>query len=738
MSDLSSSRRTLLALGALNGAALTLGRLGSDAYLLSRAKPIVALWSTVIGGLLFPFFYRWARARPGKLARLVPSFVAIHGVVALAVVAALPDGVFRAAAWTLVVSFGALALRWTTDELTVRHMNPAFAKTGFLRNAIAYELGGFLALGCVRIVGFSLDPATFAALAMVLEIASAIVCLRTLAIDTSLEVKISPRPDAPTPAEVPTYAPFFKVYLGTLFAAGLLRAHQEYATSYVVKSTLVTYEAIRERITSFYLHGAGVTIALLVVSAYVVERQRVSPIRLMQIATICTALAVFAAFGIGGVVPFLTLDLIRRSVESGLFAPAGRMITGSLTGELRARLGTLGSVMGTSIPLVVAALVLSVKSYLGLSLGVVFVILVGLLAVIALLTVRLERLLLPLIDDLLAHRDKATAVYAADLLSFIRPSDFRERMEAVLAVDAREVLRKTVILGLGYVRDDKSYDRITKEFESDREEIQLAVLDALLAARHYRAVQFLVNVVTTKKTAKSLRVRMSATNIVAAIYGKSGIPFLLNGLEDTDERVVANTLEVLARFKEHSLRSSFERFLHHPTPRIRANAIIGLHGIAANKDEVLTEAKNMIASRDPGQVSSILYAIGMERLRELHVHALVLLPSVLSWDPMVRRCLAWALSRLGDRRGYDLFAELFDQDAIPAASYMHFFAQLDASERFDVVRSMAVFRCAKPDALERVRGRLEASNFDCHEEAEYFDVVVAAIRTEEKRKANAS
>ena len=45
-----------------------------------------------------------------------------------------------------------------------------------------------------------------------------------------------------------------------------------------------------------------------------------------------------------------------------------------------------------------------------------------------------------------------------------------------------------------------------------------------------------------------------------------------------------------------------------------------MHGIAANKDEVLTEAKNMIASRDPGQVSSILYAIGMERLRELHVH----------------------------------------------------------------------------------------------------------------------
>jgi hypothetical protein len=733
MSDLSSSRRTLLALGALNGAALTIGRLGSDAYLLSRAKPIVSLWATVVAGLLFPVFLRWARMRPGKLARFVSMFVALHGALTLFLVAVLPDGVTRAATWTFLVAFGSLALRWTTDELTVRHLNPAVAKTGFLRNAIAYEVGGFVALACLRALGFSLGPESLAGLALLMAVGSAIVCTRTLVLDTSLEVKISPRPDAPKPAEIPTYPPFFKVYLATLFAAGLVRAHQEYATGFVVKSTLVTYDAIRERISSFYLHGAGVTIALLAVGAYVVERKRVSPIRLMYMYSAGTAIALGAAFGVGGVVPFLTLDLLRRSLEGGLFAPAGRMITGSLTGDLRARLGTLGSVMGTSAPLVVSALVLSVKGFFGWPLGVLFGVLAVLLCAVVLLTRRLEATLLPLIDELLAHRDKATAVYAADLLSFLRPKDFRERMEAILAVDPREVLRKTVILGLGYVGDDKSYDRITKEFESDREEIQLAVLDALLAARHYRAVQFLVNVVTTKKTAKSLRVRMSATTIVAAIYGKSGIPFLLNGLEDSDERVVANTLEVLARFKEPSLRTSFERFLHHPTPRIRANAVIGLHSIAADKDEVLAEAKNMLASRDPGQVSSVLYAIGKERLRELHMQALVILPSVLSWDPMVRRCLAWALTRLGDKRGYDLFAELFDQDAIPAASYMHFFAQLDASERFDVVRSIAVLRAAKPDALERARGRLEASNFDCHEEADYFDVVLAAIRDQEKR-----
>jgi hypothetical protein len=735
MSDLASSRKALLGLGALNGAALTLARLGSDAYVLSRAKPIVALWSTVIAGLVFPVFYRWARLRPGKLSQFVATFTTLHGLVAAAIVALVPDGPFRAAAWTFLTSFGFLALRWSTDELTSRHLNPAFAKSGFLFNAISYEVGGLIALGFVRAFGFALSPSTFAAASMVLEVVSTALCVRTLVVDTSLEVKISRRPEAPKPEEIASYGRFFQVYLAALFCFGLVRANQEYATNFVVKESLVTYEAIRERITSFYFHGAFFTLALLAVGALVVERQRVSPVRLMQIAAGGIAIGVAFAFGVGGVVPFLTLDLLRRALEGGLFSPAGRMITGSLTGELRARLGTLSSVMGTSAPLVVSAVMLSLKSYFHWPLWILSVVLLAFLACTAFLVRVIERTLVPLCDELIAHRDKATAVYAADLLTFLRPTDFRERMEKILAVDAREVLRKTVILGLGYVRDEKSYERITKEFESDREEIQLAVLDAMLAARHFRAVQFLVNVVTTKKTSKSLRVRMSATTIVAAIYGKKGIPFLLNGLEDSDERVVANTLEVLAGFREPSLRSSFQRFIDHPTPRIRANAIIGLHGMAADREKVLGAAKDMLSSRDPGQVASILYAVGKSRLRELHMQALVILPSPLSWDPMVRRCLAWALTRLGDSRGYDLFSELFDQDAIPAASYMHFFAQLDASERFDVVRSIAIQRSMRPEALSRARSRLEVSQFDCHEEADYFDVVLDAIREQERRKS---
>ena len=42
MPEFLSSRRTRLLLGALNAAALTLGRLGPAAYLVSRTEPRVA------------------------------------------------------------------------------------------------------------------------------------------------------------------------------------------------------------------------------------------------------------------------------------------------------------------------------------------------------------------------------------------------------------------------------------------------------------------------------------------------------------------------------------------------------------------------------------------------------------------------------------------------------------------------------------------------------------------------
>jgi len=116
-------------------------------------------------------------------------------------------------------------------------------------------------------------------------------------------------------------------------------------------------------------------------------------------------------------------------------------------------------------------------------------------------------------------------------------------MQSLLEHEPGRFLRKTVIVGLGYSRSDSALNTVIREFRSEREEIQLAVLEALQAFRDYRAIQFLVRVTGAQEASRSLQVRMNAGRVIAGLYGKKAIPFLLNGLEDSEPRIVANVVK---------------------------------------------------------------------------------------------------------------------------------------------------------------------------------------------------
>ena len=69
---------------------------------------------------------------------------------------------------------------------------------------------------------------------------------------------------------------------------------------------------------------------------------------------------------------------------------------------------------------------------------------------------------------------------------------YSEHMGQLLSGDPKHVLRKTIILGLGHIRqDDKTTETILHQFKSDKEEIQIAVLDALKLSNRYETIQFL-------------------------------------------------------------------------------------------------------------------------------------------------------------------------------------------------------------------------------------------------------
>ena len=72
---------------------------------------------------------------------------------------------------------------------------------------------------------------------------------------------------------------------------------------------------------------------------------------------------------------------------------------------------------------------------------------------------------------------------------------------------------------------------------------------------------------------------MNAAKMIAALYGRRAIPFLLNGLTDEDERIVANTLEVLSVFKDPSLDSIFQRARRVPNAASDGQCFDGLGGL---------------------------------------------------------------------------------------------------------------------------------------------------------------
>jgi hypothetical protein len=93
----------------------------------------------------------------------------------------------------------------------------------------------------------------------------------------------------------------------------------------------------------------------------------------------------------------------------------------------------------------------------------------------------------------------------------------------------------------------------------------------------------------------------------------------------------------------------------------------------------------------------------------------------------VRRCAAFALIRLRDRRGLALFLDALSGEVSEIDGFMHYFAQLSREERMDLVRHAVISRATSSEALAHLEHALEQRTFDFHEELDYFHVLRDAV-----------
>ncbi len=199
---------------------------------------------------------------------------------------------------------------------------------------------------------------------------------------------------------------------------------------------------------------------------------------------------------------------------------------------------------------------------------------------------------------------------------------------------------------------------------------------------------------------------------------------------------VANTLEVLALFRDKTLISYFGRFVESAVPRVRANALMGLAGFRTERETYNGIVREILDGFDTHMLVSILYVVGKTQDASFERHLTRLYESPLAQDPMVRRGLAWCFTRLNDKRGLELFTEFFaesynDGDQAP---YMHFFSQLSRDLRLDLVKYFAVNLFEQKQLITFFRRKLKNSHYDFHDEIDYLEILVETLEFNKAKK----
>lgn len=736
-----SNRLAVLVLGFLVGGLLNFGRIGAEAYLLSTFDPIHAVYVATVGSIFFSFALPRIDWEQSKFATLAMWGTLGFAACLLLVVLVAPGHEAQALTWYFLIIVSTAFHRWVCGEVLLRHLNPAVAQSYFSYLGTSYEVGTLVMIMGSKLYSGHLGPSeTMLGLVLMYLVAAGLLLVQFVP-TRNLEVRYQSGEDMGFEQDEPaTYDKFmaFYVFFGLLVVClGAAKVSESYLVSVVLKEELVSYGAIREVMADYYLVASFSVILISLAIGHQVQRFHTSPIRLIvlylgaviTVTVVATVTNVFYAF--------IALAVVRRVAENSLLNPSIQMVITSFAGKLRTKLRSAHSIyyysaVGVPLALLYSYTSLNLESE-RMMLGIIIVVL---LSVSLALLIGFENRLVSALYQFVDEGTKTAAVGAVRALSFLKPPEYPARMGELLLSEPKQVLRKTIILGLGHVRqDDSTTETILQEFKSDKEEIQIAVLDALKLSDRYEAIQFLAKIMMAKEMSHSLKVRMNAAQMIASIYGRKAIPFLLNGLEDDDERVVANTLEVLSVFKDKNLARYFREFLEWPVPRVRANALMGLAHYREDRNTYEGITREILEGYDTNMLVSVLYVVGSLKDRTFMKQLDNLLNSQLAKDPMVLRGLAWALTRMEDSRGFDLFAQLFSAPwEGKEEPFMHFVSQLSRHLRFDLIKFIAVRYYDDTDVIVAVNEKLEVSHFDFNEEIQYLELLLDTIG--ESRRAS--
>jgi len=725
-----NNRLALLLFGILAGSAITLNLVGSQAFLLSVTQPIYTFYISVIVGTGLALLLAQFRLRKIKFASFAVLSIFLYILALLLLVFIFHSPFFKALAWFFLACYGIGFFRWMATELTMNHLDPARSQSYFSYIVSSFEVGALLVIILLKLLHVSLSPDEMILTGVGIFLVLLFFTALQFCPPKNIEIKFSKKSEEAPPVKENTFKYLKLAFLVISLGFGACKISEEYLVKLVLKQELHSYEAIKQMTMNYIFISSAIIIVVSSITGRLIQRKRISALQFLQTHILSFLLVGIATLLTQSFYFFILLEITKRVTENCLYMPSNQMIFSSFMGRFRNELRSLQSLFYYTIAGIPFFFIFPYTRWLSETheREVILGLILACLSISFLALRRFRKRFIQIMYQFVESGSKTASIMAVQTLSFLRPKNYLEKMKTLLQEDPKKLLRKTIILGLGYSQHQDSLGYVIKEFHSEKEEIQIAVLDALSASKQYGAVQFMINIILAHQKVKSLRVRLNATSVLASMYGKKAIPFLLNGLESSDERLIANTLETLSLYKDKSLIPYFSRFLASPNNRIRSNAYMGLATFKATRTLYLSFIQDCLKEQNPSLLSSALYVVG--HLKDFHFkkELLSLSESKLLADPMVKRCLAWALSQLEEPKGFELFGELF---AMPyekgkEALFIHFFSQLKQELRFDLMSYLFKIRQKDEVFITNMGNHLRYSVIDFHQEIEYFHLMKSA------------
>ena len=722
---MSNNSAALFLAGVLIGAGININLIGSLSYLLSITDPIYVIYMTATGLTTFVVFLYFFRFIKISFANFVVFTAIFFTLLLYSLTLKMWGEVPRAIAWYGLSIFAGTFFKWCIFQLSIRHLNPARAQHQFYYNSRAYELGNLLVVVLLVSTYTGQPPEAIIHTSMVILLLFALLLSASLCHKKNIEIHYSKKK---RPSESLMKVPVFKTMTLFFLSMALFMGAFETLTSHAVnlyfEEHLVTYDRIIRVMSLVFLFSSITLILISIVVSKVIKCVRLSPVRVLAIHTLIIAAMTGYTLLYPSLFSFVMLQVLLLSSQGIFHVPAVQMIIASFPVQERARLGRIHYKYCYSIPNIILATVLtfSVDMEYENLLQLVLVMILGTTAITGILLVYFRSALIRVFYYAIRLESKRVAILAAQALSYLHPKNYSDKMIEVLQTKPKKLLRKMIIVGLGYHGDHHVFHRLCQEFESDKEEIQLSVLDALSKCKDFQGTDFIVEVLLGKHLTRSVNVRISAAKILAGMYGKSAIPMLLHGLHDEDKRVQANVLEVLGVFKDKRLLSVIKPFIKSDNSRIRANALMALSNFYSQRDAYRHGILQMLSSNNENFIASALYVVGKNQDHFFLSNLLTILDSSFHKSSMIKRDLALALTNLNHPKGFELFEELFSATykAGPQEDFIHLYTQLDYELRFDVLEYMLRRHLGDIAFRNNVLDHLKKSSFDFHDEIDYL------------------